>query len=187
MIERLYGKYFQKSKAFLYPMLGISKNSYTQPIETYIGLNSSITADEMKLICVFTQDNNSEGFKKFEEQLLVGNPLYDQTIESKEYKLYVFNFDMYKEDWFNFLLGKYSKLSQVFKRAIKEYYGEFSNEYKYMQTYIYPDKHHGVYAKLLDIDIQSLKETHELCDPCSIEKETLIIPVEELVLLEKTT
>ena len=185
MIDKLYGKYFQKSKAFLYPMLGIKKTSYMQPVDTYVAFNKEITADEMKLICKF-KHNDSEGFKKFEEQMLLTNPLYEKTIVTTEFKLYVFNFEMYKEDWFNFILGKYSKLSNVFKRAIKQYYGESSKEYKYIDTYLYPDKYHTIYATLLNVDLSILKKGYELCDSCDIEKETINIPAEDLVFLEKS-
>jgi hypothetical protein len=55
-----------------------------------------------------------------------------------------------------------------------------------METYLYPEKYHGVYAKLLDVDIDVLKKNVELCDACNLEKETLKIPIKDLELLEKT-
>jgi len=84
------------------------------------------------------------------------------------------------------MLGKYSKLSNVLKRAIKVYYGENSSEYKYIETYLYPEKYFETYSKLLDIEIRTLKKIGELCDPCDLEKERLKIPIEDLQTLKKT-
>jgi hypothetical protein len=185
MIESLYGKYFQKSRSFLYPALGIKKSSSTHPTGTYLSLEGRIGPEDMKLICSY---NNCEtdGFKAFENKMLLTNPLFEQVIQVQDYKLYVFDYQTYKDDWFNFLLGKYSKLSTVLKRAIKVYYGENSSEYKYMDSYLYPEKYHSLYAKILDVDIKTIKSSGgELCDSCNIDKETLKIPIEHLVVLDK--
>ena len=85
------------------------------------------------------------------------------------------------------MLGKYSKLSTQVKRAIKQYYGERSNEYKYIESYLYPEKYFEIYANLLEVDVATLESLGELCDPCDLEKETLKIPIEDTQLLEKTT
>ena len=116
--------------------------------------------------------------------MLIGNPLFVEKIQIKDFNIYVFDLDIYQSDYFYFLLGKYSKLSNVLKRAIKNFYGEKSAEYKVLDTYLFPDKYFEGYAKLLDIDIDILKKTGELCDPCDIEKETLKIPVEDFELLK---
>ncbi len=144
-----------------------------------------IEPEETKLICAYKEDK-SMGFKSFEEQMLLTNPLFTQVITIRHYNLYVFDYQTYTDDWFNFLLGKYSKLSPVLKRAIKTYYGDTSGEYSYIETYLYPEKYFDTYAKLLDVNPRLLKETGELCDPCDLEKETLKIPVEDLVLLQKS-
>lgn len=184
MIDKLYGKYFQKSRSFLYPVLGIKRTSNRAPAGTYISLDGKIGAEDMKLICTFKHDE-SEGFQSFENQMLTSNPLFEEKIVVKDYNLYVFNFEPYKHDWFNFLLGKYSKLSIVVKRAIKTYYGENSAEYKYIESYLYPEKFIDVYAKLLDVSTDSLKSIGELCDPFDMEKETLKIPIQDLQMLTK--
>ncbi len=179
MVEKVYGKYFQKSRSFLYPMLGIRKTSNFTPSGTYISLEGKVAPEDMKLICVFKKDR-TEGFQKFENDLLVGNPLFLEKIETKTNNLYIFNFEVFKVDWFNFILGRYSKLSTPVKKAVKVFYGEKSAEYQYMESYIYPEKHFETYAKLLEIDVETLKSIGELCDPCDLEKETLKIPKEEL-------
>jgi hypothetical protein len=173
-MNSIYSKYFQKSRSFLYPILGIKKGSYTTPIGTYIAIENLIDADETKLICTFKEDSSKE-FEKFEEQMLITNPLFDRILEVDGYKLYIFDLKVYESDWFNFILGKYSKLSSTIKKAIKTYYGEKSAEYKYMESYLFPEKYFEDYAKILDVSIDDLKQIGELCDPCDLEKETLIL------------
>ncbi len=185
MIESLYTKYFQKSRSFLFPALGIKKTANFSPSGTYISLAGLIEPEDIKLICAYKEDS-SEGFRLFEENMLLSNPLFSQVLHIRDYNLYVFDFQTYTDDWFNFILGKYSKLSTVLKRAIKTYYGESSNEYKYIESFLYPEKFFEVYAKLLDIEVETLKKLGELCDPCDLEKENLKIPVEDLEILQKS-
>lgn len=185
MITSLYTKYFQKSRSFLFPALGIKRTSNFSPSGTYIGLQGIIEPEETKLICAYKEDK-TVGFKSFEEQMLLTNPLFSQVITIRDYNLYVFDYQTYTDDWFNFILGKYSKLSPVLKRAIKSYYKEGTTEYDYIETYLFPEKYFDLYARLLDVDPRILKETGELCDPCDIEKETLKIPIEDLAMLQKS-
>jgi hypothetical protein len=184
MIQSLYTKYFQKSRSFLYPVLGIKRTSHHSPSGTYIALDGLIGPEEMKLICIFKEDT-SEGFKSFEQQMLLSNPLFSKTLRVDDYYMYIFDFSGYENDWFNFILGKYSKLSTPVKKAIKLYYGENSSEYKYIDSYINPDKYFETYSRLLEIDTDVLKKVGELCDSCDLEKETLKIPVEHLENLKK--
>lgn len=187
MIDSLYGKYFQKSRSFLYPALGIKRTSNFSPSGTYLAIDGLIEPEDMKLICTFKEDTSS-GFKIFEEQMITTNPLYSQTISIQDYNLYLFDYETYANDWYSFLLGKYSKLSAPLKRAIKTYYGEGSGEYKYIESYLFPDKYYDVYAKLLDVDVSLLRKggQGELCDPCDLEKEKLKIPVGDLEMLSKS-
>jgi hypothetical protein len=117
--------------------------------------------------------------------MLLTNPLFIEKIHVKGYNLYVFDLEIYQTDYFNFVLGKYSKLSPHLKKAIKSYYGEKSAEYKYIETYLHPEKYFETYAKLLNVDIEILKKCGELCNPCDLEKEILKIPAEDLKILNK--
>ena len=74
MIDKIYGKYFQKSRSFLYPALGIKRGKIL-PSDTYISIKGLIGAEDMKLICLF-KDVESESFKQFEDQMLISNPLF---------------------------------------------------------------------------------------------------------------
>jgi len=185
MIDSLYTKYFQKSRSFLFPALDIKRTSKFSPSGTYVALNGLIQPEDIKLICAYKEDS-SEEFKNFEEQMLLSNPLFSQILHISHYNLYVFDFQTYADDWFSFMLGKYSKLSNVLKRAIKVYYGENSSEYKYIETFLYPEKYFDIYARLLDVEPRTLKMIGELCDPCDLEKESLKIPLKDLEILQKT-
>lgn len=179
MIESLYTKYFQKSRSFLYPALGIKRTSYHNPTGTYLAAEGLVGPEDMILVCTFKNEDSS-GFKVFEEQMLIGNPLYKHHITIDDHKLYMFDYSTYRADWFNFIMGKYSKLSTPLKKAIRVYYGENSSEYKYIDSFLHPDKYFSAYAHLLGVDVETLQEVGELCDPCDMEKETLKIPVELL-------
>jgi hypothetical protein len=185
MIDKLYNKYFQKSKSFLYPALGIKRNSYATPINTYISLDGRIGAHECKLICLFKKDE-SERYKEFEFNMLISSPLYLEKIETMDSNIYVFNLEIYESDFFNVVIGKYSKLSNVLKKAIKDHFGEKTKEYSYIESYIYPDKFHSIYSKLLDVDIIILEKVKELCDPLDLEQESLKISKENLQIVNKT-
>jgi len=184
MIEKLYNKYFQKSKCFLYPALGIRKRSYATPTDTYLAIEGTIGVEDLKLICCFRKDD-SEKYKIFEEKMLLSNPLFERIIENENINIYVFSMEIYENDYFNVVFGRYSKLSNVLKRAIKEYFGEKSAEYSYVETYLYPEKFYEKYAELLQVDMKILKAIGELCDPTDLEKETLKVLPKTFEVLEK--
>ena len=184
MIDKLYGKYFQKSRAFLYPALGIKRTTQNTPEGTYISFEGKIEPEDVKLICTFPI-NESDKFKIFEEQMLLSNPLFVEKIQIEGFNIYIFDLEIYQADYFNFLLGKYSKLSPHLKRAIKTYYGDGSAEYKYIETYLHPDKYFETYAKLLQIDVETLKEIGELCDPCDLDKEILKVSTKDFEMSDK--
>lgn len=178
MITSLYLEYFQKSKVFLFPALGISKRSYTQPTETYISWQDMYTSEHKKLICVY--DNvNTEAFKAFELKVLLTNPMLIAHYLTKENQgIYVFDMTVLNENWDIFLAGKYSQLNKTLKHAIADFYGSKSAEYEYIKSYLYPEEFYDVYASLLDIDVQILRKVGELCNPLDPEQEMLkILPI----------
>lgn len=184
-IEKLYTKYFQKSRAFLYPALNIKKSSHFSPVETYVSLEGRVFPEDMTLVVLFNKDM-STGFQVFEKKMIIENPLFSKKIETRSHFIYLFNFEMYRDDWFNFLLGKYSKLSPTLKKLIKNFYGETSRSYEYMDSYLYPEKYLQTYADLLNVDVRILKKIGELCDACDLDKENLQVPVEDFVVLDKS-
>lgn len=185
MLKNIYRKYFQKSKSFLYPALGIKKNSQFSPVNTYLSIDKHIGVEECKLICRF-KNNTTDKFKAFEKDMLIENPLYICKVEDGDHTLYIFDFQIYTEDWFNFILGKYSKLSNSIKKAIKEYYGQDSAEYEFIRTYLYPEEFFAEYAEILDVDVKDLEAIGELCNPYDEEKENLKILLEDFPCLENS-
>jgi hypothetical protein len=69
--------------------------------------------------------------------------------------------------------GRYSRLSELFKKNILTFFGE-DNVTEYIESYLYPEYYFDEYATILDVDQESLKIVGELCDKPDIEKETLI-------------
>jgi hypothetical protein len=184
MIDKLYGKYFQKSRSFLYPALGIRRDSVFLPNATYICIEGLIKPTDMKLVCSFRKEFNP-AFTEFEHTVLLTNPLYMRTIETRDNNLYIFDYSLYRQDWINFIHGKYSLFTPMFKKAIKLFYGEASKEYQHMDTYLNPRDYMYVYAALLNVDVKLLISVGELCDKWDPKQEMLIIPVEVLENLPK--
>jgi hypothetical protein len=166
-------------------MIGIRKGTVYPPIETYIALKGKVGPEDMMLVVLY-EKNESEGFQAFEKKMLLNNPMFTSKLETKTHSVYLFNFQMHQNDWFNFIMGKYSKLSSGLKNAIKLYYGDSTKGYMYMESYLFPQKHFDKYAELLNVDVDVLKKIGELCDGCDLEKETLVIPVDEFVILDKS-
>ena len=182
MITNLYDRYFQKSRSFLFPALGIRKIDIN-PAQTFIGLNDFIKPNERKLICLFEHSDTLK-YEEFENNLLFGNPLYhDSEINPGQSSIYIFNFDAHKQDFDRFLQGKYSQLSPEFKLVIKNYYGEHTPEYAYMETYLFPEKFFDLYSELLDVNKKIVMTSGELCNIYDQEKETLVFST---IKLEKS-
>lgn len=184
MIKGIYNKYFQKSKSFLYPALGIKKNSPFKPLGTYVAIEGLINPEDVRFICTFAKDE-SEEFKNFEIDMLIKNPLFIEKIDLEDFNAYVFDYEIYSNDWMSCILGTYSKLSTVLKKAIKSHYGANSSEYEYMSTYLFPEEYYETYATFLDVDVDVLKKIGELCNPLDLDKETLKISKDSLAVLKK--
>ena len=65
MITKAYSKYFQKSKAFLFPLLGLPKFALTFEIETYLVLDNIVSLEDVNIVCKI-KHNNSEDFFIYE-------------------------------------------------------------------------------------------------------------------------
>jgi hypothetical protein len=167
----------------LYPALGIKKGSRFKPIGTYLSIHDMIEPEDVRFICTFDK-NESEEFQNFEIDMLIKNPLFIEKIDMGDFNAYVFDYEIYANDWFNFIMGKYSKLSTVLKKAIKTHYGPNSSEYEYMHSYLFPEEYYETYATLLDVDVETLERLGELCNPCDLEKETLKISEDSLIKLK---
>lgn len=161
MIKEIYKKYFQKSYTFLLPILKINK--FMKPIHTYIGYSKQdINFEDGFLICEY--DKTVSNFYAIDKHLL-SNKNFSHIISIDEKKvLYVFTLNDFREDYNNFLKGKYSKFSNELRQILSSYYGVFSAEWIYIESFLNPEKYYEEYAQILNVDVSFLKSVGELCD-----------------------
>lgn len=174
-IKSLYRDYFQKSRVFLYPALDIKRGVSVTPIETYVSWDGRFQSHDMKLMCLY-HIRDDEEFMRFERTKLVGNRLFHDFIEVDEDKgVYIFDYSCYLHDWECFMTGKYSKMTPSYKRKILDFYGSYSSNFEYVQSFLEPKRYLKIYSRLLDVDLELLKEVGELCSIPDMEKESLVL------------
>jgi hypothetical protein len=179
VIDALYRKYFQKSKIFLYPLLGIKRGTSVVPSETYLAWNKKVNSEDMKLVCAYTIRTDQE-FIQFEKNILLKHNRVHDMVRIDDKLVITFNFSDLNDDWSCFLEGKYSKMNLNTKRKILEFFDKRSGNYAYVESYLFPEKHFETYAKILGVDTEILKSVGELCDKPDLEKEKLLIEVADL-------
>ena len=175
----MYKEYFQKSKVFLYPLLGIPKGQKFVPVGTYLAWEDEIHFNDMKFMCLYKQ-RDSKGFFKFEDKYLLGNILFDDYQKlDKTMHLYIFDYSKYPHDWRALMKGKYSKFTDRSKKIITDFFDGSGNVTSYIESYIYPDYYHEDVAEDLAVSINLLQDVWELCDKPNLEKETLKLKAPE--------
>lgn len=180
VINSLYRDYFQKSKILLYPLLEIKKGTSVVPVDTYLCIPEYISSEDMKYICIYEKRDDAE-YKNFEKFVLIKHSRlvdYKSLDENKE--MFVFDFSDMKEDWMLFIQGKYSKMTDKTKRKIKDYFDKNGGNYVYIESFLYPEKYYNIYAELLNVSPDMLKEVGELCAPPDMTKECLDINIKDL-------
>lgn len=173
MIKQLYSKYFQKSKIFLYPLLGIPKTEKDGfVVETFLKYDD-INIEDCKIICQFNI-NNVEFFNTFREEKILNSPHFisEKKLDDNRY-IFIFDMSKFKIDYHYFLLGQYSKFTQKSKNLIKKYFGANSQQYAYIDTFLYPEEYFEKYSELLDVNKETLINIGQLCDKYDFEKEWL--------------
>ena len=95
--------------------------------------------------------------------------------------MYVFDFDGLADDWERFLEGRYSQISAIHKKKIRNFYGIYSQNFPYVDSFLSPDKYYKVYSELLDVDIELLKKVGELCSKPDLENETLVMDIKPVL------
>lgn len=171
---KVYTDYFQKSKVFLYPLLGIKKGIAFVPKQTYIAWEHVYAFDNYKLLCEYNTKMN-DTFTKFSYRYLENHPLYEDHIKLEEGKqLYIFNFKSHKPDLIRFKKGLYSQFSLDAKITILDFFGDQGKVSEYIHTFLTPSDGFDDYAKFLDIDVKTLEDIGELCSKPDLEKETLV-------------
>ena len=173
-LNSVYKKYFQKSKVFLYPILGIKRGVSVVPIETYVSWKGYYNSEDMKLICVYDVRTDDE-YKHFEKNTLLGHNRLCDFVKVGNQAVLTFDMSDLGDDWFHFINGKYSKISMNLKQKILTFFDKYSGNYAYMHSYLIPEKYFSNYAELLDIEVEELIKVGELCSKPDLEKENLIL------------
>jgi hypothetical protein len=178
-LTSIYRKYFQKSKVFIYPLLGIKRGLSVVPIETYVAWEGYYKPEDMKLICVYDFRVDEE-YKKIEKNILLEhNRLFDYKKVKAEVVI-VFDFSDLNDDWFHFIYGRYSQLSTKTKQKILSFFDIHGGNYAYMHSYLIPEKYYANYSELLNVDTELLREVVELCNKPDLDKETLKLEIADL-------
>jgi len=178
-LNSVYKKYFQKSKVFLYPILGIKRGTSVIPVETYIGWQGYYGSEDMKLICVYDIRTDEE-YKNFEKNILLTHSRLCDFVKVNSQAVLTFDFSDLGDDWAHFINGRYSKISLNLKQKILGFFDKYSGNYAYMHSYLLPEKYFSNYAELLNVDVSMLIEVGELCTKPDLGKETLIMEVADL-------
>ncbi len=125
-MKKIYTEYFQKSKVFLYPLLGIKKGIRFVPIETYLSWEGLFGIDKNKFFCLYRVPEGNEEQKMFEvfKQLhLKTNEHFEDWFPLKKHSwgddqllLCHLIFLIYKKDLKRFKKGKYSQFSRIYQK-----------------------------------------------------------------------
>jgi len=183
MVKNLYSRYTQKSRMFLYPLLGIRRGSAVVPIESYISVAGLIKPDDHKLVCLYHLRTDLE-FRLFEKGKLLNNSRFENFHEIEDDKgLYIFDFSDKPALWDCFTTGKYSKIDSESKKMILDFFNNNPANKDLINSYLNPDKYFNEYAKYLNIEPRILREVGELCSLPDFEKETLKADVKQTQFL----
>ena len=147
------GRYTQKSKTFLYPLLNLK----VKPIETYLKFENIDTSHEKQLIALyFSKDPDYIKHKKTIESC----KFYDYTFIDDVFHIVTFSLFKYAKEYDKIVKGDYSKTSDNFKSVIRE---TSSNEV--IIKCLYPEKHYVEFAEALSCDPDILKDKELLSPP----------------------
>lgn len=183
-INALYRKYFQKSKIFLYPLLGLKRGTSVVPSHTYIAWDGKYEPEDMKLICLY-QTRSDKEYVDFEKNVLLKhNRLHDCIKINDEESVFIFDFSDCASDWDCFLNGRYSQLSTSTKNRVLDFFEKNSGSYVYITSYLDPVKWFDRYAELLGVEKSELEKVGELCSKPDLDKEKLVFVVANLENIE---
>lgn len=179
-IKSLNRNYVQKSRIFLYPLLGIKRGVSVTPMETYMSWEGKYEVEDCRLTCLYRLRDDRD-FKVIESTKLTGNPLFDAFFEIEgDIGAYVFDLSDHKQDFLNVVNGKYSQLSDKHKQTVMNFFKSHSSHHVYIESYLNPKKFIPMYADMLSTeskDVPSMRkllmEVGELCSMPDHDKERL--------------
>ncbi len=174
IINEIYKKYFQKSKIFMYPLLGIERGNVV-PEQVYSSMSDKYSHRDRKLFLMYDPKMDLK-YEIFKEERLVNHKLLLEIIEDQNgNEIFIFDMSSFASDWDLFLVGKYSQMSLKVRNQILNFFDKNSGNYTYIKSYLFPEKWFKRYAEILDVPESYLKEVGELCDVPNLEKEQLNI------------
>ena len=173
-LKKLYPRYFQKSRSFLAPVLGLKKASKFPFEQCYMQWEGKYTVKDQRIILTFDNPHDDPSWQEYQLESLVHNPMFDEIHDIGD-GMVAMSFDLHciEEDYMKVLEGKYGKLSLLVKNKIRDFYGYSSAEWVYMESFLFPDKYIRLYSEMLAVDEEHIRFTGELCDLPDLEKETL--------------
>lgn len=182
LIESIYPTYVQKSKLFLYPALGIKRGLSESLIGTFMGYKNEIRLNENKLIALYYLREDMD-FRMFESGFLTGNEYFiEKKVLPDNKAIYIFDFDRgdLKHNFKCVVNGKYSKITDSFKKVILEYYENNVIHHTYVHSFLYPDSYFELYAEFFITTLKDkkyienlLRTVGELCSKPDLPKEIL--------------
>lgn len=184
---KLFNTYFQKSKVFLYPLLGIAKGIRFVPEQTYMAWKDHYHISDMKLICVY-KNKLTKGYLKFEETKLFKNKyFFDYSRIGSDMHVYIFDLSLFPQTLVAFTEGLYSKINEREKQTILDFFGEKGVIATTIESYLYPEYYHEDYAEKLNVSLELISKVHEVCDKPNLDKETLEKKTEEINIIKNNT
>jgi hypothetical protein len=164
MTIKLYEKYVHKSRMFCYPLIGLKRGAEFLPKQTYMSWKGVYSANDYKLICHYT-NCNSQSFEKFSKVYLESNILFEKIIKlDMDQIAYIFDFSMYKKDWNCILSGKYSKLSNAYKKNILKFFFINRGNYEIIKKILYPSNHFNEFAFFFNVSPELISTVGEVLD-----------------------
>lgn len=150
--------YFQKSEAFLYPILNINKNAIP-PISTHLGIENFKFTETLPLIILYDSTN-----EKFPEilNLLKEHDQYEFDFDLKDgTHIVIFDMCYIETDYNMFIDGTYSRLSTNFKTVIRS--KNVTN--KLILMALDPELNYKTVAAELEVSVDSIKGTELIPSP----------------------
>lgn len=172
MIEKPYAQYFQKSKVFLFPLLGLPKKSIFEPVSTHLSWQGVYRPRDRKLIILYDTNQMSQEWVTFAHKI-VKNTFFRTLAYTKDDTQCAVVMDMkgFENTYQSVLQGKYSHISVEHQSLIMTFFDSKSGEWEYMKTFLKPEKYRKLYAKLYGVEEDTFKG--ELCEMPDTEKECL--------------
>jgi hypothetical protein len=171
-LSKPYNKYFQKSRGFLVPVLGLKKLTKHAFLQSYLVWEEMYSLEDRKLILTYNKEQE-KGWDDYLLNTLMVNQMFHEYHESADSIAISFDMSCIDSDYQCVIDGRYSKLSKLAKIKIRDYYGYNTAEYAYMESFLFPTRYISIYSKLLDVAEEHIRFTGELCDKPDFSQETL--------------